>query len=135
MQVIVLQQVSDPAQERNWITLYEEYHGAKLKNTSQKYTASLYFAVITVATIGYGVWLLALLLSTCVRLVFHGVLLRSIRFWIHASDIRSVALINQCVWFFLSHHCMARAYDHQHNHYVEPVGLAYYCLFVTPRLS
>lgn len=97
MQVIVLQQVSDPAQERNWITLYEEYHGSKLKNTSQKYTASLYFAVITVATIGYGVWLLGLLLSTCVRVVVHGVLLCSFRFWIHASDIRSAAFINQCV--------------------------------------
>lgn len=54
MQVIVLQSVMDPEQTRNWITLYEEFHGAKLENLAQKYTASLYFAVITVATIGYG---------------------------------------------------------------------------------
>lgn len=58
MQIIVLQQVSDPGQTRNWVTVYEDLHGTKLKDTPQKYTASLYFAVITVATIGYGLALL-----------------------------------------------------------------------------
>ena len=54
LQVIVLQMVAEPEHLRNWITLYEDLHGAKLEGVVQKYTASLYFAVITVATIGYG---------------------------------------------------------------------------------
>jgi Ion channel len=52
--VTVLEVIVDPNIDLNWVTLYNRHAGRHLGAPSELYVASLYWACVTMATIGYG---------------------------------------------------------------------------------